>query len=135
MVDPNLNRNRLRVGMIGLGMIFDETYRPLFEQLHAGGLYGRDYGFVDVELAGVASRTGARVERLRQDSGSKLDSFRSVSGSNSVQQLVENDLHVVCVATPDNRHFEAARTALLAGKHVLIEKPSVLTLSELDALQ
>jgi D-galacturonate reductase len=40
----------------------------------------------------------------------------------------------VCVATPDDRHFEPARQALAAGKHVLIEKPSVLTLDELDTL-
>ena len=54
-------QQRLRVGMVGLGMIFDETYRPLFEQLHREGLYRRDFGLVDVELAAVASRTGSRA--------------------------------------------------------------------------
>jgi len=44
-------------------------------------------------------------------------------------------VNVVCVATPDHRHFEVARAALAAGKHVLIEKPSVLTLGELDELR
>ena len=43
-------------------------------------------------------------------------------------------MDVVCVATPDDRHFDAARQALAAGKHVLIEKPSVLRLQELDEL-
>src|SRR5438034_9119350 len=38
------------------------------------------------------------------------------------------------MSTPDDRHFEAARRALEAGKHVLIEKPSVLRLQELDEL-
>ena len=41
----------------------------------------------------------------------------------------------MCIATPDDRHFAAARAALSAGKHVLIEKPSVLTLAELDELE
>jgi len=41
---------------------------------------------------------------------------------------------VLCVATPDDRHFEAALLGLQAGKHVLIEKPSVLTLQQLDHL-
>src|SRR5206468_4346560 len=36
---------------------------------------------------------------------------------------------------PDDRHFEAARKALAAGKHVLIEKPCVLRLQELDELE
>ena len=39
------------------------------------------------------------------------------------------------MATPDDRHFAAAKTALQAGKHVLIEKPSVLSLEELDELE
>ena len=53
----NLSTHRLRAGMVGLGMIFDETYRPLFEQLHGAGLYRRDFGPVEVELAGVAKST------------------------------------------------------------------------------
>ena len=135
MAGPGTNRNCLRVGMIGLGMIFDETYRPLFEQLHVEGLYRRDFGFVEVELAAVASRTGARVKKLRQESGPKLSSFTSLSGTDAIPKLVHGDVNVVCVATPDHRHFESALTALAAGKHVLIEKPAVLTLGELDELR
>ena len=61
----NLTRASLRAGMVGLGMIFDDTYRPLFEQLHADGLYRRDFGFIDLELAAVASRRTARRNRCR----------------------------------------------------------------------
>ncbi|HEY7425865.1 MAG TPA: Gfo/Idh/MocA family oxidoreductase [Gemmataceae bacterium] len=130
----NLNRNRLRAGMIGLGMIFEETYRPLFEQLHAEGLYRRDFGLVDVELSAVASRTGVRGERLRQSAGGRLGPFVNCQGEKAIDQLLAEGVDVVCVATPDDRHFDAARRALLAGKHVLIEKPSVLRLQELDEL-
>ena len=126
----NLSRNRLRAGMVGLGMIFDETYRPLFEQLHADGLYRRDFGFVDVELAAVASRTGSRAERYRHS----LGDFASFAGDGALQQLLDSDVDAVCIATPDDRHFDGARAALVAGKHVLIEKPSVLRLQELDEL-
>ena len=38
------------------------------------------------------------------------------------------------MATPDDRHFAAARAALAAGKHLLVEKPAVLSLHELDEL-
>jgi predicted dehydrogenase len=130
----NLKRNRLRAGMVGLGMIFDETYRPLFEQLHATGLYCRDFGLVDIDLVAVASRTGTRAERLRQDAAGRLSDFHSVAGPAAIRELVERDVDVVCIATPDDRHFEAAQLALSAGKHVLIEKPSVLRLQELDEL-
>jgi predicted dehydrogenase len=120
--------------MVGLGMIFQETYRPMFEQLHAWGLYRRDFGYVDVELAAVASRTGRRAELLREESCSKLSNFVSCAGDDCSEQLLREPVDVVCVATPDNRHFDMARAALMAGKHVLIEKPCVLQLRQLDEL-
>jgi D-galacturonate reductase len=130
----NSGRNWLRAGMVGLGMIFDETYRPLFEQLHAEGLYRRDFGLVDVELSAVASRTGTRGDRLRRSASGRLAPFANCKGPDAVTQLLAHGVDAVCVATPDDRHFEAARQALAAGKHVLIEKPSVLRLQELDEL-
>ena len=120
--------------MIGLGMIFDETYRPFFEQTTAEGLYRRDFGPVDVRLTAVASRTGSRAERYRKQAPAALNGFVSLAGPDAVSQLLAHDVNAVCVATPDDRHFEAARLALAAGKHVLIEKPSVLSLPELDEL-
>jgi predicted dehydrogenase len=48
--------------------------------------------------------------------------------------MIAHGVDAVCVATPDDRHYEPAKLALNAGKHVLIEKPSVLRLQELDEL-
>jgi D-galacturonate reductase len=121
--------------MVGLGMIFDDTYRPLFEQLHTDGLFRRHCGLIEVELAAVASRTGTRAERYKRASAGLVADFASFSGDNAVTGLLAHGVDVVCVATPDDRHFEPARLALTAGKHVLIEKPSVLRLHELDELE
>lgn len=118
--------------MVGLGMIFDDTYRPFFEQVHRRGLYRRDYGDVDVTLAAVASRTGSRAAKYLPRAPVPFQNF---TGETAAEQLAKSDLHVVCVATPDDRHFGPAKAALEAGKHVLIEKPSVLSLQELDELQ
>jgi predicted dehydrogenase len=126
--------NVLRAGMVGLGMIFDETYRPLFEQLHSDGLSHRDFGPVAVELTAVASRTGKRADDLLRRTGDRLAEFVSCTEPDSVGRLLRQPVDVVCVATPDDRHFPAAKLALAAGKHLLIEKPSVLTLAELDEL-
>ena len=52
----------------------------------------------------------------------------------AVERLAALPLAAVAVATPDDRHFEAALAVINAGKHVLIEKPSVLSLSRLDRL-
>jgi D-galacturonate reductase len=130
MIQPN----RLRAGMVGLGMIFDETYRPLFEQLHAEGLYRRDFGAVAVELAAVASRTGSRAEQYRKTAAGRVGPFVSCVEPDSVGQLLQQPVDAVCVATPDDRHFPAAKEVLAAGKHLLLEKPSVLSLQELDEL-
>src|SRR5215510_13655033 len=132
---PNLGRNALRAGMVGLGMIFDDTYRPLFEQLHAEGLFRRDFGFVEVDLVAVASRTGTRGVRYQQSLAGKVSPFANLSGRDAVGQMLAASVDAVCIATPDDRHFEPARQALAAGKHVLVEKPSVLHLAELDELQ
>ncbi len=130
----NLQPQRLRAGMVGLGMIFDETYRPLFEQLHHEPLYRSDFGVVAVELAATASRTGVRGEKYQLAAGDRIGRFVNCKGTDAVPQLLAQGVDAVCIATPDDRHFEAARQALSAGKHILIEKPSVLRLQELDEL-
>jgi predicted dehydrogenase len=130
----NHTAHGLRAGMVGMGMIFDETYRRLFEQLHGEGLYRRDFGYVTVELAAVASLTGTRGERYRQQAGGRVAPFVNCFGPDAVAKMLATGVDAVCVATPDDRHFEIARAALAAGKHVLIEKPSVLRLQELDEL-
>jgi D-galacturonate reductase len=120
--------------MVGMGMIFDETYRPFFEQAHAAGFYDPRFGVCEVELAAVASRTGGRAEAYRKSAGNRIGPFVSFKEPDSISQLLKHGVDFVCVATPDDRHFAAAKSAILAGKHVLIEKPSVLTLAELDEL-
>lgn len=115
-------------------MIFDETYRPFLERTHVSPLYDRHFGVMEVPLAAVASRTGSRAEKYRQSAAGRIASFESFHGEQAIDQLLASDVDFVCIASPDNRHFAGAKAALEAGKHVLIEKPSVLFLSELDEL-
>ncbi len=63
-------------------------------------------------------------------------SFPNVTTYNSYQALLQNgDVAAVSIATPPSSHFEIAHTALEAGKHVLLEKPPALKLSQLALLQ
>jgi UDP-2-acetamido-3-amino-2,3-dideoxy-glucuronate N-acetyltransferase len=48
--------------------------------------------------------------------------------------LADEDIKAVAIATPAETHFSLAREALLAGKHVYVEKPLVLDESEAEAL-
>ena len=127
-------RQQLRAGMVGVGMIFDETYRPFFETVDASDIYDRRFGVVDVSLAAVASRTGKRAAAYRARAPQSLRQFQSFSEPGAIEQLLGADIDFVCVATPDTRHFEVARRAIESGRHVLIEKPSVVSLQELDTL-
>jgi predicted dehydrogenase len=124
----------LNCGMIGFGMIFDETYRPVFETRTTTPLFDPASGPVSVRLSAVASRTGTRAARYLASPQGRARPFANFSGPDAIARLLAARVDTVCVATPDDRHFEAARAALTAGKHVLIEKPSVLALTELDEL-
>ena len=70
--DFSTAKNKLRAGMVGTGMIFDETYRPFFEQAYATGIYDPHFGICQVELTAVASRTGSRAEAYRKSAGDKI---------------------------------------------------------------
>jgi predicted dehydrogenase len=125
----------IRVGMVGLGMIFEETYRHFFEAALACGLVGTSLPPVCVSLTAVATRTNRRAHQYRLSAPPGCAQFTGYEGPSAVALLTDSeDVDVVCVATPDDRHFEPARLTLAAGKHVLIEKPSVLSLAELDEL-
>jgi predicted dehydrogenase len=121
--------------MVGMGMIFDETYRPFFEGVWERPLYQADFGVCQVALAAVASRTGARADAFRKASAGRLGDWKSFREPGAIEGLLACGVDFVCVATPDDRHFAAAKAALEAGKHVLVEKPSVLSLAELDELE
>jgi predicted dehydrogenase len=125
---------RLAAGMVGFGMIFDDTYRPFFETAARCPLFTPQTGPVAVTLTAVASRTGSRAAHYLTRQHCLLPGFQNFAGPDAVARLLGAGVDAVCIATPDDRHFEAARTALTAGKHVLIEKPSVLSLRELDEL-
>ena len=61
---------------------------------------------------------------------------RPVTAVTDYQVLLENpDIDAIMVsATPETAHYPMALESLLAGKHVLLEKPIALTLQEADRL-
>jgi len=124
----------IRAAMVGFGMIFDDTYRPFFEAVTHCPLYSRETGPVDVRLSAVATRTGTRVARHLKSASARLTGFRNYHGPHAASEMLAAGIDAACIATPDDRHFAPARDLLAAGKHTLIEKPSVLTLQELDQL-
>ncbi len=48
--------------------------------------------------------------------------------------LADPEIDLVSITTPNETHFDYARRALLAGKHVLVEKPMTTTVAEAEEL-
>lgn len=125
-----MKNNTIRVGMVGLGMIFQETYLPVFEQSRGRvrlSLKDKPY---EIQLIGVASRTEKSHSMVREKFG-----IPCYSGSDAVHQLLSQGIDALCIATPDGTHHLPALQGIRQGCHVLIEKPSVLTMYDLDLLE
>jgi scyllo-inositol 2-dehydrogenase (NADP+) len=53
----------------------------------------------------------------------------------SIDEVINNDnIRLVVVASPNYTHFDYAKKALLAGKHVIVEKPFTVTATEAKQL-
>jgi predicted dehydrogenase len=73
------------------------------------------------ELTWICDRDEARLERY----GGRFPEARKTT---RFEDLLEDDsLDAVAIATPAVTHFELTRQALLAGKHVFVEKPLALS--------
>ena len=66
----------------------------------------------------------------RHEPGALAD-YPQVNIVKSFAQLINNpDIDLVVVNTPNEHHYPMAKAALLAGKHVVVEKPFTLSLEE-----
>ena len=102
--------------------------RPGWGILATGGIaaaFTDDLQEAGLRVAAVGSRTGERAEAFADahDVPNAHGSWEALAADPSVD--------VVYVATPHPAHRAAARVALEAGKHVLVEKP--FTLNEAEA--
>lgn len=62
-------------------------------------------------------------------------SFPSIQGVRDAEGIIgSNDIDAIIIATPVFTHFALAKRAILAGKHVLIEKPMTSSVEEADEL-
>jgi predicted dehydrogenase len=102
---------RVRIGVVGCGH---------FGRFHALKVASGPRTI----LAGVCDRDPARAEALARETRS------AVCG---LDELL-NGCEAVIVAAPAESHYDIARAALLAERHVLVEKPIAATLAQADDL-
>ena len=101
-----------------------ENKRPIVTGLCAFGMSGRMFqapflhAMDEFSLHAVVERHAKRVANTYPDIRS-YDSIESM--------LADPAIELVVVNTPNVDHFEHVRLALLAGKHVVVEKPFSVT--------
>jgi predicted dehydrogenase len=87
--------------------------------------------FSESERSTVVAVSDTREERLSAI-GRKVPGARLTTSYAEV--LSDDAVEAVAIATPVSTHFDLARQALEAGRHVLVSKPLAATSQECDAL-
>lgn len=100
----------IRIGIVGLGEIARKQHLP---SIAASS---------EFTLAGIVDRKG----------GGPVEGVKVVT--NHAALLADPGVDAVAICTPPGVRFSIARDALLAGKHVLLEKPPAATMGEAQAL-
>lgn len=100
---------RLKVGLIGYGYAGKTFHAPLISAVPS------------LELAAVASSDAAKVHA----------DWPGVQVHSSPAELIaRDDIDLVVIATPNDTHHPLARVALLAGRHVVVDKPFTVALDD-----
>lgn len=100
------------------------------------GLIGYGYAGKTFHAPLIATTPGFAFTHVSSSNAAKVhEDWPDVQVLPTPDALIEcQDIDLVVVATPNNTHFPLAQKALLAGKHVVVDKPFTLTLNEAKRL-
>lgn len=111
------SRNKIRIAIIGAGGFTRSTHLP--------NIYALDKEFI---LQAVVNRTGHIAKSVAEQ-------FGAVYAATDYEVILNDpDIDAVVIGTRHHLHARMIIESLKAGKHVLVEKPMVLTESELEEL-
>lgn len=103
----------IRVGIVSFGMAARVFHAPLISSIEG------------LEFAAV-------VERHTNQAATRypgVATFRSLD-----EMLADSSLGLIVVATPSGTHFDMARQAIAAGKHIVVDKPMAVRAAEIAEL-
>jgi scyllo-inositol 2-dehydrogenase (NADP+) len=104
---------QIHVGLIGYGLSGSVFHAPLIHSMN------------EFFIRTVVSSSPDKV----------YDDYSYVSVVPSIEELLaEPDIQLVVITSPNSTHYSYAKQALLAGKHVVVEKPFVNSVQEADEL-
>jgi len=103
----------VRVGLIGFGLAGQAFHAPVIR------------GVPGMELGCILERRGTRAR----------EKYPEVRVARTIEELLlDEEIRLCVVATPNDSHFELARACLLAGRDVVVDKPFAPTLAESEEL-
>jgi scyllo-inositol 2-dehydrogenase (NADP+) len=103
----------VRVGLIGFGLAGQAFHAPMIR------------GVPGLELACILERRGSKAP----------EKYPAVRVARTLSELLGDETIRLCVvATPNDSHFELTRACLLAGRHVVVDKPFTPTLADAEEL-
>jgi scyllo-inositol 2-dehydrogenase (NADP+) len=92
----------VRTALVGYGSVAEKMHAPLISVCP------------DLDFVAIVERNSNRCEEKYP----KVRTFRSLD------ELLEADAaDLICITTPNEFHFPMAKQCLLAGKHVVVDKP------------
>lgn len=104
---------KLKLGLMGYGFAGATFHAPFIT--HSGR----------TELSVIATSQASRA-RADYPAADIVDDFDALIG--------RHDIRCIVIATPNDTHYDLARRALNAGKHVVVDKPVTLTGAEARTL-
>ena len=108
-------RAPVRIGIVGCGNVMDGAYMPLLQKLQQRGA---------LKVMGASHTSRERCQSI-------LTKWAIPAYFNSYQDLCRSpEIDGVVILTSMKQHAAIAREALLAGKHVLVEKPMAASLED-----
>lgn len=113
-MNPSQEIRRVKVGVVGFGYWGPKLVRNFSE-------------IAEADMAWVVDRDEGRLNKARSQ-------YPNLIVATDYDQMLASDVEAVVIATPIRTHYALARAALLAGKHVLVEKPITASSREAQEL-
>lgn len=111
-----MEKQPIRVGLIGFGMAGQVFHAPVITAVDG------------LMLHKVSARSADRRQLLQER-------YPEATVVDSADAIIDaDDIDLVVIATSNDMHYPLAKTALLAGKAVVVEKPFTNTSAEADEL-
>jgi scyllo-inositol 2-dehydrogenase (NADP+) len=104
----------IRTALVGYGSVAQKMHAPLIAVCP------------DLDFVAVVERNSTKCE----------EKFPNVRTFKSLEELLVADFaDLICITTPNEFHFPMAKQCLLAGKHVVVDKPVTIYSHEAEELE